>query len=330
MHRHQFILREWGGAARGPWPSLWPTASAQQSRLRRVRAAGQYHRHARAHHQTGRLRPGHERELLVHHVAGFDVGRDEDIGLACDRRLHALIRAASLSTAMSRSSGPSTMPPTICRRSAILASAAASRVACILELTVSIAARTATLGWEMPIARARMIASAQCRASDRDRERCHRGIADDDGARIGRSCEWRPSGSAGGSSADHLALRRACMYLIGVQAPFINAPALPLPARWQRRCRSSASAVATISYGDRSICSLRQSAGSPISPTSSGAIEPPPPRPRRHRAPPGWPLRWASSSSYLIFMSAIAATSVYRLQTTAECLDRSGSSGAHG
>ena len=32
---------------------------------------------------------GHEGELLVHHVAGFDVGRDEDIGFAGNRCLHA-------------------------------------------------------------------------------------------------------------------------------------------------------------------------------------------------------------------------------------------------
>ena len=52
--------------------------------------------------------------------------------------------------ALSNASGPSSMPPVICPRSAILHSAAASIVAGIFELTVSTAARIATFGCSTP------------------------------------------------------------------------------------------------------------------------------------------------------------------------------------
>jgi hypothetical protein len=69
-----------------------------------------------------------------------------------------LIRAASLLIALSNASKPSRMPPVICPRSAILHSAAASSVACIFELTVSTAARIATLGLARPSEVARSMA----------------------------------------------------------------------------------------------------------------------------------------------------------------------------
>ena len=61
-----------------------------------------------------------------------------------------LIFAASLLIALSNASGPSSTPPVICPRSAILHSAAASIVAGIFELTVSTAARIATFGRATP------------------------------------------------------------------------------------------------------------------------------------------------------------------------------------
>ena len=60
--------------------------------------------------------------------------------------------------ALSNASGPSSMPPLICPRSAILQSAAASSVAGIFEFTVSTAARIATFGRSTPNVRARSIA----------------------------------------------------------------------------------------------------------------------------------------------------------------------------
>src|SRR5271169_1288603 len=58
--------------------------------------------------------------------------------------LMPLILAASGSTALSKASGPSTMPPVIWPRSAILHSAAASMVDGIFGVTVSTAERMAT------------------------------------------------------------------------------------------------------------------------------------------------------------------------------------------
>ena len=63
---------------------------------------------------------------------------------------HAGICAASALIALSKASGPSRIPPVICPWSAILQSAAASIVAGILRLTVSIAARIATFGFARP------------------------------------------------------------------------------------------------------------------------------------------------------------------------------------
>ena len=65
-------------------------SAGEQSRLRGVGAARQNHRHASAHDQSGHLCARHERQFFVHHVAGFDIGRDEDVGLPGDRRFHAL------------------------------------------------------------------------------------------------------------------------------------------------------------------------------------------------------------------------------------------------
>ncbi|OIQ80686.1 hypothetical protein GALL_375510 [mine drainage metagenome] len=63
-----------------------------------------------------------------------------------------LVRAARSDTALSNASGPSSRPPTIWPRSAILHSAAASSVDGILGLTVSTAERIATFGSALPIA----------------------------------------------------------------------------------------------------------------------------------------------------------------------------------
>ena len=57
-----------------------------------------------------------------------------------------LMRAASGSMALSKASGPSSTPPVIWPRSAILQSAAASMVEGILVVTVSTAERIATFG----------------------------------------------------------------------------------------------------------------------------------------------------------------------------------------
>ena len=75
-----------------------------------------------------------------------------------------LILAASRLIALSNASGPSSRPPLICPRSAILQSAAASIVAGIFEVTVSTAARIATFGRTTPNVRARSIAFWQMSA----------------------------------------------------------------------------------------------------------------------------------------------------------------------
>ena len=68
------------------------------------------------------------------------------------------IFAASRLIALSNASGPSSRPPVIWPRSAILQSAAASIVAGIFVVTVSTAARIATFGRSTPKVRARSMA----------------------------------------------------------------------------------------------------------------------------------------------------------------------------
>src|SRR5262249_24656367 len=72
--------------------------------------------------------------------------------------LMPLILTASGSMALSNASGPSSAPPVICPRSAILHSAAASMVDGIFEVTVSTAERMATLGVPRPVSVQRSMA----------------------------------------------------------------------------------------------------------------------------------------------------------------------------
>src|SRR4051795_5025523 len=72
--------------------------------------------------------------------------------------------AASLLIALSNASGPSRRAPVICLRSAILQRAAASIGAGLFEVTVSTAARIATLGFFRPSEIARSMAFWQMSA----------------------------------------------------------------------------------------------------------------------------------------------------------------------
>ena len=58
-------------------------------------------------------------QLLGQHVAGFEIGHEQDVGLARDRRDDPLIRAASGLIALSKASGPSTSAPVIWPRAAM-------------------------------------------------------------------------------------------------------------------------------------------------------------------------------------------------------------------
>ena len=51
---------------------------------------GQDDRHARAEHDAGGIGVGEERQVLGQHVAGFEVGHDQDLRLSGDRRIDAL------------------------------------------------------------------------------------------------------------------------------------------------------------------------------------------------------------------------------------------------
>src|SRR5262249_8945666 len=51
---------------------------------------GENDRHARAEHQSGRIRLEQEREILGQHVSGFEIGYDQDLRSASDWRLDAL------------------------------------------------------------------------------------------------------------------------------------------------------------------------------------------------------------------------------------------------
>ena len=58
--------------------------------MRRVGAAGQHNRHARAHDNAGRLRTTQVFQLLGQHVAGLQIGHDQNVGVARDLGHNAL------------------------------------------------------------------------------------------------------------------------------------------------------------------------------------------------------------------------------------------------
>ena len=88
--------------------------------------------------------------MLGQDIAGFEIGCEKDVRIARNLGVNTFDSAASLLIALSKARGPSRIPPLICPRSAILQSAAASIVAGIFEVTVSTAARIATLGFSDP------------------------------------------------------------------------------------------------------------------------------------------------------------------------------------
>ena len=93
----------------------------------------------------GGIGVGHEDKVIVNHIANLVNHIASIFGTASASAAPAtgesmcLIRAAAGSTAASRSSGPSTMPPTICGRSAIFDRIAPSIVAGMRVRTVSTA-----------------------------------------------------------------------------------------------------------------------------------------------------------------------------------------------
>ena len=86
--------------------ALTPPASARRARracgverrdragghagAHRIRARGQYDRHPRAEHDAGRIGLRQEGQILGQHVAGFEIGHDQDLRAAGDLRLDAL------------------------------------------------------------------------------------------------------------------------------------------------------------------------------------------------------------------------------------------------
>ena len=137
----------------GRWASSAATAQEARRALAAVGAAGQDDRHPGAEHDAGGVGVGEEGQFLGQHVAGLDVGHQQDVGVAGDRRDDALgLPRPRALIALSKASGPSSMPPVIWPRSAILHRAAASMVEGIFAVTVSTARRIATFGRSTPSA----------------------------------------------------------------------------------------------------------------------------------------------------------------------------------
>ncbi len=148
--------------------------AARDPRAHAVRAAREDDRYARAEHAGPRCRRSRGSSAASR---GCCRPRDPARAGCRDRRRPRtsmpLIRAASLLIALSNASGPSSRPPVICPRSAILQSAAASIVAGIFEVTVSTAARIATFGCLDAQRRARgRSRSGRCRPCPRASARC--------------------------------------------------------------------------------------------------------------------------------------------------------------
>ena len=111
----------------------------------------QHDRYPRAEHHTRRIRLRQINEIFGQHVAGLEIGHDQDLRPPGDRRVNALdpcrLRAR---WRCRRRAAHRALPPVIWPRSAILHSAAASMVDGILDVTVSTAERMATRGVPSP------------------------------------------------------------------------------------------------------------------------------------------------------------------------------------
>jgi hypothetical protein len=123
-----------------------------------VGTTGQNDRNPCSENYAGVIGPAKEGKLLRLHIACLEIGHNEDVGLAGDGRNDTFSRAAAGLTALSKARGPSSRPPEISPRSAILQSAAASIVERSLGLTISTAARIAIRGDLMPMTWAKSMA----------------------------------------------------------------------------------------------------------------------------------------------------------------------------
>ncbi len=188
------------------------------------------------------------------------------------------VRAASIEIALSNASGPSSTPPVICPRSAILHSAAASSVPGIFGLTVSTAERIATFGFAMPRMCARSIAFWQMSTlSSSVGIDVDRGVGDQQQPRIRRDVEHEHvRDAARGAQARWRSATTAPISSSVCRLPFISASTSP--ARASSTAFSAAAwlcSTATIRYGDRSTPSARATARIFASgPTSTGTIRP--------------------------------------------------------
>jgi hypothetical protein len=107
------------------------------ARAHGIRARGENDRHARAEYHSRRVRLGEERQVFGQHVAGFEIGHDENLGAAGDRGCDAFdLRCFGIDGVVERQRAVEDAA-VIWPRSAILQSAAASMVDGILGVTVS-------------------------------------------------------------------------------------------------------------------------------------------------------------------------------------------------
>ena len=155
-----------------------------------------------------------------------------------------MIFAASRLMALSNASGPSSRPPLICPRSAILQSAAASSVAGIFEFTVSTAARIATFGRSTPndLRQVDRVLADVHLVLERRRD-VDRGVGDDQHLVVGRHVHQEdvaeaPAGAQAGllGARPRRAARRCAGCPSSAARPCPRAPAPP-PWRPRRGCR---------------------------------------------------------------------------------------------
>ena len=117
-----------------------------QARARAIGAAGQDDRHAGAQHDARRVGAARKVSCLASMLPASRSGTSRMSARPATGETMPFSAAAASLTALSKASGPSSTPPVIWPRSAILHSAAASSVEGIRALTISTAARIATRG----------------------------------------------------------------------------------------------------------------------------------------------------------------------------------------
>ena len=197
-----------------------------------------------------------------------------DLGVLATGRVIPLIRAASGSVALSKASGPSSIPPVICPRSAILQSAAA-----LSSTGFSLSRSRPPTGWRPAACPSRCRPrgrwrSGRCRASVEVGEDVDRGVGDEQRLRVAGTSmtkTWLIRRSVTSPVAEAVTSRISSSVC---RLPFIRVRPCPRGSRDGARGGGVAVAASTFSLVESNAVLGGDGADLRLRPTSTGSIRP--------------------------------------------------------